>query len=394
MILLGAGGHAKVIFDILQRNNIEVESFYVDESSDDFLFGKRINSPLASLPKQSKLIIAIGNNGIRKKISQSLQNVQFQVAVHPNSIISEGVIIEEGTVVMASATINKDSRIGKHCIVNTSASIDHDCIIEDYVHISPNATLCGGVKIGEGSHIGAGATIIPNVSIGKNCTIGAGAVILSNVKDGESYAGVPGKSILKEKKQFGIIGAGGFGQEVKSMIQFLGLSFGSFYDEQSPSDSNIQSNPLNDIQKDQSVLIAIGDSKDRRSVYQRIPVKCSFPNLIHPQALLQDKANIEMGIGNIITAACILTTSIRIGDFCVLNLNCTIGHDVYLEDFVSLMPSVNLGGGVYLEEGVYVGTGATILPNVRIGKNSIIGAGAVVTNDISANSIVKGIPAK
>ena len=147
---------------------------------------------------QSPIIISIGDNHTRKKIANRL-SCEFEKAIHPSSIISPSVNIDEGTVVMAGTIINADANIGKHCIINTGASIDHECVVGDYVHISPHATLCGNVHIDEGSWIGAGVTVVPGIHIGEWCEVKAGAVVIHDVPDNAVVAGVPAKVIKFNK---------------------------------------------------------------------------------------------------------------------------------------------------------------------------------------------------
>lgn len=196
MNLYGASGHAKVIIDILKRSNIEISKIYDDNKNIKKILGFNVTS-FERLDNNDLFIISIGNNKIRKSISQKL-NAEYGQAIHPGSIIDPTVTIQDGTVIMAGTVINSSTKIGKHCIINTSASVDHDCILENFVHISPNATLCGGVKVGEGTQIGAGAVIIPGVIVGKWCTIGAGAVIIKDVPDGATVVGNPGRIVGKE----------------------------------------------------------------------------------------------------------------------------------------------------------------------------------------------------
>ena len=202
MILYGASGHAKVIIDILKLNGQPV-SMIVDDAAPYQLLGIPVLKPDLEVLKNAneKIIISIGRNSTRKKISEILNDIQFGKAVHPTAVIDQTVKINDGTVVMANATINSSVKIGKHCIINTSANIDHDCILEDYVHISPNATLSGNVTIGEGTHIGSGAVVIPGITIGKWASIGAGAVIIRDVPDGATVVGNPGK-VIKINSEF------------------------------------------------------------------------------------------------------------------------------------------------------------------------------------------------
>lgn len=195
MILFGASGHAKVIIDILEKQNVEVD-FLVDSDPNILsLQSYKVQNESEYLAKEEdEVIITIGSNSIRKKIVERLKST-FGWAIHPSSTLGDDVTIGQGSVVMAGAIVNSSTSIGSHAIINTSCSIDHDCELGDYVHISPNATLCGTVTIGEGTHVGASATIIPNLVIGKWVTIGAGAVIIDNVPDGAVVVGNPGRII-------------------------------------------------------------------------------------------------------------------------------------------------------------------------------------------------------
>ena len=193
MYLYGAGGHAKVIIDILKSQGKVISGLIDDNELITEFFGFNVlhkyNYNL--LP----LIITIGNNKSRKEISEKLTNTNFEKAVHSSAIISDDAKIEEGSVVMHGSIIQTGSVIGKHCIINTGASVDHDCIIGDFSHIAPHATLCGNVTIGEGCWIGAGATIISGVTIGKWSVVGAGSVVLRNLPDNIMAVGVPCKKI-------------------------------------------------------------------------------------------------------------------------------------------------------------------------------------------------------
>lgn len=191
--LYGASGHAKVVAEIAELLNIPIKAFIdKDIKKTEILNYNVIHTP-PSTP--IKIILSIGNNQIRKEISKSYSNFNYQTLIHPSANISKRTKIDIGTVVMAGVTVNSSVSIGQHCIVNTNASVDHDCVIKDFVHISPNVALAGNVEVGEGTHIGIGAAVIQGVKIGKCCTIGAGAVIIKDVPDGATVVGNPGKII-------------------------------------------------------------------------------------------------------------------------------------------------------------------------------------------------------
>jgi len=198
MILYGASGHCKVIFEILEASGITPYEIWDDASKPD-LFGREVKKPaLNELSPECKVIITIGDNRIRKMIAERIHGpVNFIIARHPSSKVSERVSIGGGTVIMAGSAINADAAIGKHCIINTSAVIEHECVLGDYVHISPHVTLCGNVSVGEGTHMGAGSIAIPGIKIGSWCTIGAGAVLIQDVPDGCTVVGNPGRIIKR-----------------------------------------------------------------------------------------------------------------------------------------------------------------------------------------------------
>ncbi|NCI48064.1 acetyltransferase [Sediminibacterium soli] len=201
MILIGAGGHAKVICSIVESLDQKVDVIYDDNSSINKLGEYCVSGPYEPFSFQGEeLIIAIGSNEARRAISKKCHHF-FGKLIHPTAIVDRNVKLGAGTVVFQGAIIQRDTIIGEHCIVNTSASIDHDCCVHDFVHISPGSLLCGNVTIEEGTQIGAGATVIPGISIGKWCVIGAGAVIIQNIPDYSVVVGVPGRIIKKSKDE-------------------------------------------------------------------------------------------------------------------------------------------------------------------------------------------------
>ena len=181
MYLYGAGGHAKVIMDIVRAQGDSVEAL-VDDNKDvkEVMGVSVIHDAVGNI---SPLIISIGNNRIRKLVSEKVDAV-FGKAVHPSAIVSGSAVVGEGSVIMQGAILQSCVCVGRHCIVNTGASVDHECVLEDFVHVSPHCTLCGNVHVGEGAWIGAGSVVIPGVRIGKWCVIGAGSVVVEDIPDG------------------------------------------------------------------------------------------------------------------------------------------------------------------------------------------------------------------
>jgi len=199
MYLFGASGHAKVIIDSLKASGVPVSGLFDDNPDvktllDYTVFGSFDRERLGD----EDLIISVGVNNIRKKITEKLPlDIHYGRAIHPSAIISEYASIDKGTVVMQGAVIQSSVKIGKHCIINTTASVDHDCVIEDFTHISPNATLCGAVSVGEGTQVGAGAVVIPGIRIGKWSLVAAGAVVMKDVPDNVLVLGNPARVVKK-----------------------------------------------------------------------------------------------------------------------------------------------------------------------------------------------------
>ena len=201
MLIYGSGGHAKVVLDCIKANKKFIDGIFDDYSEEkEFqkypVLGKYDPSNLLDIP----LVIAVGDNKIRKQISEIITH-KFKEVIHPSAQVSEYASIDEGTVIFHNSVVQAGSKIGKHCILNTGVCIDHDNEIENFAHISPNATLSGTVKVGEGSWIGSGAVIKNNTNIGKWCVIGAGAVVINDVPDYSVVVGNPGKIIKKVNEQ-------------------------------------------------------------------------------------------------------------------------------------------------------------------------------------------------
>lgn len=198
VIIIGAGGHGKVIADIVRQNGDIIVGFLDDayDTEVDF-YGTKIlgkTDLYKSYVRDCQFVIAIGNNSIREKISGNL-DVVWYTAIHPSAQISPSATIGEGTVVMPNAVINADAIIGCHCIINTGSVVEHDCEIGDFTHISPRAVVCGVTKIGKSCWVGAGSTITQVINICNNVTVGAGGVVVRDIDHPGAYAGVPTKKI-------------------------------------------------------------------------------------------------------------------------------------------------------------------------------------------------------
>jgi sugar O-acyltransferase (sialic acid O-acetyltransferase NeuD family) len=197
LIIIGAGGHGKVVSDIALKCGYSDICFVDDKAVGDCMgypiIGK-CEELYAMNDGNTEFVIAVGNNATRKHIAEAY-NLKWVTLIHPSAQIGSNVTIGAGTVVMANAVINACASIGKHCIVNSGAVVEHDNVLGDYVHISPRAALGGAVAVGAETHIGIGATVRNNIEICGKCMIGAGAVVVDNIVDNGVYVGVPAKMV-------------------------------------------------------------------------------------------------------------------------------------------------------------------------------------------------------
>lgn len=208
-------------------------------------------------------------------------------------------------------------------------------------------------------------------------------------------------------KKISIFGAGGFGREVKMLIEQINSTekewdFIGFWDDDESIDSHINDSPLiggikqlNEFENELYLVCAVAEPNTKEKIINKISnPKVKFPILIHPSVIIGNKKFVSIGEGTIIAAGNIITVNVEIGKHVILNLSCTIGHDTNIGNYSSFMPSVNISGEVNVMDNVYVGTGAKIINQLEIGRNTTVGAGAVVAKSLPENCIAVGVPAK
>lgn len=203
VVIFGTGGHAKVVYDILIKQNIykPVAFFSLNENLESFNDTPHYHQSKFAEMRFDTGIVAIGDNSVRSEvvefILQNKSEFSFISAVHPSAHLGQGVSIGNGSAVMAGVVVNSSTSIGPHVILNTGSIIDHDCKIDDYASIAPGCTLGGNVKVGQYSAISLGANIIHGQSIGAHTVVGAGSLVLKNVGDFQLAYGVPCTEIKK-----------------------------------------------------------------------------------------------------------------------------------------------------------------------------------------------------
>jgi UDP-perosamine 4-acetyltransferase len=206
IIVVGGGGHAKVVISILKK----LESYRILGYTDFKDRGRISGVPylgsdaeleaLTSRSKDLSVVLAVGQVGLGKtrfELWERLRRLalRFPLIVSPGAIVNEEVMGGEGAVVMDGAIVNSGATLGRGAIINTHSTVEHDVILSDWVHVAPGAILCGGVTVGSFSMIGAGATVIEGTKIATNCVIGAGATVVRDLTEPGVYVGSPARRI-------------------------------------------------------------------------------------------------------------------------------------------------------------------------------------------------------
>lgn len=208
VVIIGAGGHAKVIIDILRRDH----NYELVGCTDNHIVNPVLNLPV--LGNDSILpylydqgihhaFVAIGNNRVRQKLHQKAQMIGFQFvnAISPFTCISDSAKLGTGIAIMPGAIINVETVIGDQSIINTGASVDHDCSIGEYAHIAPGCNLAGNVTVGKGTFVGIGSKVIDGTRIGGFSMIGGGSAVIRDIPDYCTAVGVPAKVIKHHEKE-------------------------------------------------------------------------------------------------------------------------------------------------------------------------------------------------
>ena len=206
IVLVGGGGHAKVVISILRKLDRHRILGYTDMKDNGTLLGVPYlgsDRELAALvvgTEKLNAVLAIGQLGLGKDrydLWTQLQfpTLSFPLIASPNAIVNERVSGGEASVVMDGAVINSGAAIGTGAIVNTNSTIEHDVALEEWVHVAPGATICGGVTVGRFSMIGAGATVIEGIKIAAGCIVGAGATVVHDLLEPGTYVGSPARRI-------------------------------------------------------------------------------------------------------------------------------------------------------------------------------------------------------
>lgn len=203
ILILGAGGHAKVLIDILRMRSAEIIGA-VDPLSTSDVSGVRVigNDDIINEYSPGHVQLVNGIGGVascskRRMIFERFLRLgyKFKKVIHPSAIVASGVELGEGVQIMAGAIVQAGTSLGSNSIVNTRGTIEHDCNIGAHAHLAPGSVLCGSVTVGTESFVGASATVIQGVNIGPRTTVGAGSLVLSDIPGDTTAYGVPAKVV-------------------------------------------------------------------------------------------------------------------------------------------------------------------------------------------------------
>ena len=200
VVVIGAGGHAKVIIDMLLDNGLTVVACVSHADAPRYrgievLVGDESLVALRASGVE-RAVVAVGANALRQRLAADALFLGFTLpsVVSRSAQISPTASIGEGAVIMPNAVVNADAAIGRLAIVNTGATVDHDCVVGEAAHVAPGVHFSGGVRLGARSIVGVGSSARPLVTIGDDVVVGAGSVLVSDIADGVTAYGVPARS--------------------------------------------------------------------------------------------------------------------------------------------------------------------------------------------------------
>jgi sugar O-acyltransferase (sialic acid O-acetyltransferase NeuD family) len=202
LLILGAGGHAKVVAEAALATGRWGEVAFLDDRFPALreVLGWPVLGVLADAPahraRYPEAVVAIGHARTRLRVQNDLQRNGFvlPVVVHPTAWVSPSASLGEGTVVFAQVAVNACVRAGAACIFNTGCSVDHDAALGDGVHVCPGARVAGEVTVGDATWLGIGSSVIQRVRVGADVTVGAGAAVVRDLPDGVTAVGVPARA--------------------------------------------------------------------------------------------------------------------------------------------------------------------------------------------------------
>jgi sugar O-acyltransferase (sialic acid O-acetyltransferase NeuD family) len=205
-LVIGAGGHAKVVLDILRSVTPPVECALLDSDTSRWgtdmmgvpiLGGDDLVSELAQQGVRRFTVAMAGNIRLRARIFDRVRELGLEPydVIHPAAVRSAWATLGSGIQMFAGSIVNPGALIGVNVILNTGIIVEHDCRLGDHVHIAVGARLCGGVQIGSQAFIGAGSVVREGITVGEGALVGAGSVVIRDVAPGAVVAGCPARPL-------------------------------------------------------------------------------------------------------------------------------------------------------------------------------------------------------
>ena len=205
VVIVGAGGHARVIIDVLASRGI-VPTGVLDPHAEP---GTLVSGVTvlgddtwldANRTEDLRVVVGLGSTGsvaVREGMFDLLRSKGLTVVgcVHASAVIGSDCRVDTTAQVLPGCVINHSATLGANVVVYSGTIVEHDCVVDDHAYLSPGVTLCGGVHVGRSAFIGAGATVLQGVRIGASAVVAAGAVVTRDVADGATVMGVPAKVV-------------------------------------------------------------------------------------------------------------------------------------------------------------------------------------------------------
>lgn len=199
LIIIGAGGHGKVVADAAEKSRQWQRIVFVDRLYPQLAHCGSwpvVANEISDLTNiEAKFFVAIGDNNVRAKVFQQTLDLGYNPAtvVHPHAQLSDYADVEPGVLVLAGCVINAGAKLCLGSIINTGSTVDHDCSVGEFVHLSPGVNLAGEVNVGKCTWLGTGVSTKQCINIGPDIVVGVGAAVVSDLVMPGTYIGVPAK---------------------------------------------------------------------------------------------------------------------------------------------------------------------------------------------------------